>query len=345
MSGSRDGYDMLNLHRNKRSLTLNLKQPEGRDIFLQLVSRADVVVENFRPDVKDRLGIDYEALRARNRRIILASISGFGQTGPYRTRAGFDQIAQGMGGLMSVTGHPGTGPMRAGIAVADISAGLYAATGILIALAERERSGEGQWVQSSLLQAQIALMDFQAARYLIDHEVPEQAGNDHPFSTPMGVFATADGFINIGVGGDGQWHALCRSLERPDLDSDPVYATLEGRFRNRPRLTAILIDIFKQKPSADWLAKLENAGVPAGPIYGVDEVFADPQVEHLGMAVPLQHPRRGAIAVVGQPITLSRTPASVVSTLPEAGEHSTEILREAGYGDADIDRFREARII
>jgi len=345
MSGSRDGYDMLNLHRNKRSLTLNLKQPEGRDIFLQLVSRADVVVENFRPDVKDRLGIDYETLHARNRRIILASISGFGQTGPYRTRAGFDQIAQGMGGLMSVTGHPGTGPMRAGIAVADISAGLYAATGILIALAERERSGEGQWVQSSLLQAQIALMDFQAARYLIDHEVPEQAGNDHPFSSPMGVFATADGFINIGVGGDGQWHALCRSLEQPDLDSDPVYATVEGRFRNRPRLTAILIDIFKRKPSADWLAKLEKAGVPAGPIYRVDEVFADPQVEHLGMAVPLQHPRRGAIAVVGQPITLSRTPASVVSTLPEAGEHSTEILREAGYGDADIDRFREARII
>ena len=345
MSGSRDGYDMLNLHRNKRSLTLNLKHPEGRDIFLQLVSRADVVVENFRPDVKDRLGIDYETLHAQNRRIILASISGFGQTGPYRTRAGFDQIAQGMGGLMSVTGHPGTGPMRAGIAVADISAGLYAATGILIALAERERSGEGQWVQSSLLQAQIALMDFQAARYLIDHEVPEQAGNDHPFSTPMGVFATADGFINIGVGGDGQWHALCRSLEQPDLDSDPVYATVEGRFRNRPRLTAILIDIFKRKPSADWLAKLEKAGVPAGPIYRVDEVFADPQVEHLGMAVPLQHPRRGAIAVVGQPITLSRTPASVVSTLPEAGEHSTEILREAGYGDADIDRFREARII
>ena len=345
MSGSRDGYDMLNLHRNKRSLTLNLKHPEGRDIFLQLVSRADVVVENFRPDVKDRLGIDYETLHARNRRIILASISGFGQTGPYRTRAGFDQIAQGMGGLMSVTGHPGAGPMRAGIAVADISAGLYAATGILIALAERERSGEGQWVQSSLLQAQIALMDFQAARYLIDHEVPEQAGNDHPFSSPMGVFATADGFINIGVGGDGQWHALCRSLEQPDLDSDPVYATVEGRFRNRPRLTAILIDIFKRKPSADWLAKLEKAGVPAGPIYRVDEVFADPQVEHLGMAVPLQHPRRGAIAVVGQPITLSRTPASVVSTLPEAGEHSTEILREAGYGDADIDRFREARII
>src|SRR5215472_6351432 len=277
MSGSRDGYDMLNLHRNKRSLTLNLKHPEGRDIFLRLASSADIVVENFRPDVKDRLGIDYESLRARNRRIILASISGFGQTGPYRTRAGFDQIAQGMGGLMSVTGHPGSGPMRAGIAVADISAGIYAATGVLIALAERERSGEGQWVQCSLLEAQIALMDFQAVRYLIDREVPGQAGNDHPYSTPMGVFATADGFINIGVGGDGQWQALCGVIERPDLGDDPTYATQDGRFRNRPELTAKLTEVFKHKSSSDWLARLEHAGVPAGPIYKVNEVFADPQ--------------------------------------------------------------------
>ena len=217
MSGPRHGYDMVNLHRNKRSLTLNLKEPARRAIFLKLVATADVVVENFRPDVKDRMRIDYETLRAVNPRIILASISGFGQTGPYRMRAGFDQIAQGMGGLMWVTGAPGEGPMRAGIAVADSSAGVYAATGILVALAERERSGLGQWVQTSLLESQIAMMDFQAARFLVEGEVPGQAGNDHPYSTPMGVFATADGYINIGVGGDGQWRALCVALQRPDL--------------------------------------------------------------------------------------------------------------------------------
>jgi len=345
MSGARDGYDMLNLHRNKRSLTLNLKQPDGREIFLRLVKTADVVVENFRPDVKDRMRIDYETLRSVNPRIILASISGFGQTGPYRMRAGFDQIAQGMGGLMWVTGNRGEGPMRAGIAVADSSAGVYAATGILIALAERERSGMGQWVQTSLLQAQIAMMDFQAANYLIDGKVPGQAGNDHPYSTPMGVLETADGYINIGVGGDGQWRALCGALDRPDLAKDPDYTTLDARFRNRPKLTGILRDIFKQKPSAEWLEKLEKAGVPAGPIYKLDEVFADPQVRHLGIAVPLHHPTRGDIRVVGEPMTLSRTPASVVSTLPEAGEHTAEILHEAGYGEAEVDRFRKEKVV
>jgi crotonobetainyl-CoA:carnitine CoA-transferase CaiB-like acyl-CoA transferase len=345
MSGARHGYDMLNLHRNKRSLALNLKEVAGREIFLRLVRSADVVIENFRPDVKDRLGIDYESLRTINPRIILASISGFGQSGPYRTRAGFDQIAQGMGGLMSVTGYPGQGPMRAGIAIADSSAGVYATTGILIALAERERSGLGQWVQTSLLQAQIAMMDFQAARYLIDGEVPGQAGNDHPFSTPMGVFETADGFINIGVGGDGQWRSFCSALDRADLARDAGYATVDARFRNRPKLTAILRDVFKRKPSAEWLERLEQAGVPAGPIYKVDEVFADPQVQHLGMAVPVHHPQRGDIRVVAQPIVLSRTPAEVVSTLPEAGADTDEILREAGYCDGDIDRFRREKII
>ena len=278
---------MLNLHRNKRSLTLNLKKPEGRDVFLKLAKNADVVVENFRPDVKDRLRIDYETLKSVNPRIILASISGFGQTGPYRMRAGFDQIAQGMGGLMWVTGKTGEGPMRAGIAVADTSAGIYAATGILIALAERERSGLGQWVQTSLLQAQIAMMDFQAARFLVDGVVPEQAGNDHPYSTPMGVFKTSDGFINLGVGGDGQWRSFCVAINRPDLGSATEYATLDGRFQNRPKLTAVLAEIFCSKTSAQWLDLLEQQGVPAGPIYKLDEVFADPQVQHLGVAVPV----------------------------------------------------------
>jgi crotonobetainyl-CoA:carnitine CoA-transferase CaiB-like acyl-CoA transferase len=345
MSGARDGSDMLNLHRNKRSLTLNLKEKAGHDIFMRLVRETDVVVENFRPDVKDRLEIAYEALKAVNPRIILASISGFGQSGPYRTRAGFGQIAQGMGGLMWVTGMPGGGPVRAGIAVADVSAGIYAATGILIALAERERSGRGQWVQTSLLEAQIALMDFQAARYLIDRIVPGQAGNDHPYSTPMGAFETSDGFINIGVGGDGQWRAFCVALGQPDLAKAPEYATLDLRFRNRPKLTAILSDIFKTKSSSHWLDKLEQRGVPAGPIYRLDEVFADPQVEHLGIAAPLHHPTRGDIRVVGQPIGLSRTPASVDTALPELGAHTDKILRDAGYSNAEIADFHARKIV
>jgi crotonobetainyl-CoA:carnitine CoA-transferase CaiB-like acyl-CoA transferase len=345
MSGARHGYDMVNLHRNKRSLTLNLKEEEGRSIFLRLAARADVVVENFRPDVKERLGIGYADLRAVNPRIILASISGFGQTGPYRLRAGFDQIAQGMGGLMSVTGFAGEGPMRAGIAIADSSAGLYATIGILIALNERARSGVGQWVQTSLLQSQIAMMDFQAARYLVDGDVPGQAGNEHPYSTPMGVLKTADGYINIGVGGDGQWRALCKALERPDLAANPDYETVADRFRHRPKLMQQLSLIFATRGSADWLERLESVGVPAGPIYKLDEVFADPQVQHLGIAVPCHHSERGDIRIVGQPVALSRTPADIVSMTPELGEHTDQVLRELGYADLDIERLRAGKVV
>jgi crotonobetainyl-CoA:carnitine CoA-transferase CaiB-like acyl-CoA transferase len=345
MSGARHGYDMLNLHRNKRSITLNLKEPEGRAVFLRMVETADVVVENYRPDVKERLGIGYEALKAVNPRIILASISGFGQTGPYKTRAGFDQIAQGMGGLMGVTGEPGTPPMRAGIAVADSTAGIYAATGILIALAEREKSGLGQWVHTSLLQAQIALMDFQAARYLVDGKVPPQAGNDHPTVTPMGVVATADGFINIGVGGDGHWRAFCKAIERPEWATHPEYAKGADRTRNRPQIKALLEPILASRASADWLARFEAEGVPAGPIYRMDEMFADPQVQHIGIAVPIKDSEHGDVRVVGQPIIMSRTPPSVVAGIPEQGEHTDEVLREIGYSADDIARLRAAKII
>ena len=345
MSGARDGYDMINLHRNKRSLTINLKKPDGVAVFMRLVETADVVVENFRPDVKERLGIGYEALRAVNLRVVLASISGFGETGPYRMRAGFDQIAQGMGGLMWVTGMPGQGPMRAGIAVADSSAGVYAATGVLIALAERERSGMGQWVQTSLLQAQIAMMDFQAARYLVDREVPPRAGNDHPYSTPMGVMATADGFVNIGVGGDGQWRALCTAIERPDLALHDDYAKQSDRFRNRAAVKNLLERIFLKRSSADWLQLLETHQVPAGPIYKVDEMFADEQVQHLGIAVAVHHPTRGDIRIVGQPLTLSRTPAGIATMIPTPGEHTDEILREGGYSDEEIAALREKKVV
>jgi len=345
MSGPRDGYDMINLHRNKRSLTLNLKEAGGLAIFMQLVQKADVVVENFRPDVKDRLGIGYEALRAINPRIIFASISGFGQNGPYRLRAGFDQIAQGMGGLMWVTGYPGEGPMRAGIAVADSSAGLYATIGILIALNERERSGIGQWVQTSLLESQIAMMDFQAARYLVEGEVPGQAGNEHPYSTPMGVMNTSDGYINIGVGGDGQWRALCKALDRPDLAASSDYQTVADRFHNRSELMKLLNSIFRTRTSAEWLKRLEVVGVPAGPIYKMDEVFADPQVQDLGIAVPCRHPTRGAIRVMGEPVRLSRTPASITSMIPAPGEHTDRVLRELGFDSADIQQLRNEKVV
>ncbi len=330
VSGSRHGYDMLNLHRNKRSIMLNLKHPEGRALFLDLVRQADVVVENFRPNVKTRLGIDYEALRAVNPRTILASISGFGQSGPYENKAGFDQIAQGMGGLMSVTGFPGGAPTRAGTAVADLSAGLYAATGILIALNERAVSGLGQWVQTSLLQAQIALMDFQAARYLLDGEVPAQVGNDHPTVTPMGVVATSDGHINLGVGGDGQWQALCTALDQPEWAENPDYARMEDRTARRDEVWSLLRPIFATRTSAEWIAILDEHDVPAGPIYRMNEVFDDPQVQHLAMAQTVRHPVRGDIRLVAQPFDLSRTPASLATAAPDAGEHTDEVLSEFG---------------
>lgn len=345
ISGHRHGYDMLNLHRNKRSLTLNLKEPEGLDVFKSLVKTADVVVENYRPDVKTRLGIDYEVLEKINPRIILASVSGFGQDGPYAKRAGFDQIAQGMGGLMWVTGKPGEGPMRAGTAVADSTAGLYAATGILIALAERDKSGKGQWLHTSLLQAQIALMDFQAARYLVDREVPPQTGNDHPYSTPVGVIATRDGFINIAVGGDGQWRDLCLAIECPELVDDPDYATVQNRFRNRPAVWALLQPIFAERSSAEWLDLLAAANVPAGPIYKVDEMFEDPQVRHLGIAQTVHHHARGDIEIIGQPLVLDRTPASIDVAAPDAGEHTDEILQEAEFTNKHIAQLKTNGVV
>jgi crotonobetainyl-CoA:carnitine CoA-transferase CaiB-like acyl-CoA transferase len=348
MSGARDGSDMQNLHRNKSSITLNLKAPAGLAVFKRLVATADVVVENFRPDVKDRLGIAYEDLRAINPRIILASISGFGQSGPYRGRAGFDQIAQGMGGLMGVTGLPGQGPVRAGIAVADTSAGLYAAIGIFVALSERERSGEGQWVSASLLQAQIAMMDFQAAKYLVEKAVPQQAGNDHPYSTPMGVVRTLDGFINIAVGGEGQWKSFCKAIGQPELQDDPRYATQDVRLKNRPALNALLGGIFATRPSSEWLASLEQAGVPAGPIYMMNEVFADPQVQHLGMAVDVPKAPGSAdagLTLVGQPIDLSRTPSAYRSLLPEAGADNDDVLKKIGLSDSELDALRCERVI
>jgi formyl-CoA transferase len=345
LGGPRHGPDFQNLHRNKRSITLNLKAPEGVAILKRLVERADVLVENFRPDVKFRLGIDYASLAAINPCLIYASISGFGQDGPYAERPGFDQIAQGMGGLMSITGLPGQGPVRAGIPIADLCAGIFCAQGILLALIERQRSGKGQWVQTSLLQAQVFMLDFQAARFLVDGEVPKQAGNNHPTSIPTGVYPTADGHINVAVAGGKIWERFCKALGREDWITTPAYATAAERSRNRDALNAEIGAVLKTNTSAHWVAALNEAGVPAGPIYNIAEVFADPQVKHLGLAAPVTSPVRGKINLLAQPILLSRTPSRLAAPPPELGEHTEEVLAELGYDAGAVADLRSRQIV
>jgi len=338
--GPRDGPDFQNLHRNKRSLTLDLKSKQGVAVLRRLAARADVVVENFRPDVKTRLGIDYAALSAVNPRLVYASISGFGQDGPYRDRPGVDQIAQGLGGLMSITGEPGRGPMRVGIPIADLTAGLFCALGILVALLEREESGKGQEVQTSLLQAQIFMLDFQASRWLNAGEVPKQAGNNHPTSIPTGVFKTRDGHINVAAVGGTMWERLCRAIGAETLLGDPSYATADARSKNRDSLNAALETYFVNRTSAEWVEKLNAKGVPCGPIYRIDQVFADPQVEHLGIVE-----EKDSLRVVGQPMTLGRTPSRLDTAPPGRGEHTSEILREMGFSEVEIEALREAKVV
>ncbi len=345
LGGPRDGPDFQNLHRNKRSITLDLKSAKGKEIFMRMVKTADVVVENYRPDVKDRLGIDYESLKKVNKRIILASISGFGQDGPYRARPGFDQIAQGLSGIMSVTGAPGEGPMRVGCAVADVGGGLLAAMGIMTALLEREHSGEGQWVQSNLLQAAIQLLDFQAARYTMSGEVPGQVGNDHPTSMPTSAYATKDGHINVAASGTKMWGVVCEALGRPDLLNHPDFNTAESRAQNRKALNEEMTRSLKTKTSAEWVDIMNKGGVPCGPIYRMDEVFADPQVKHMQIRAELAHPRLGKIGLINQPIKLSRTPAKLATTTPERGEHTQEVLQEIGFTKTEVDEFKSKGIV
>jgi crotonobetainyl-CoA:carnitine CoA-transferase CaiB-like acyl-CoA transferase len=342
---SRHNSDFQNLHRNKRSMVLNLKDPRGVAILKQLVKNADVLVENYRPDVKTRLGIAYKDLRPLNPRLVYASISGFGQTGPYKDRPGYDQIAQGMGGLMSITGQPGSGPWRVGIPVADLSAGLFAAQGVLVALLERERSGEGQWVRTSLLEAMIAMLDFQATRWLMDKDVPPQAGNNHPTSIPTGTFRAKDGYLNIAAGGQHMWKRVCAALEIPEQYEDPRFVTAGKRSKNRDALTVVLEEKLRTKTVAEWVEILNAAGVPTGPILSIDQVFANEQVRHLGIATPLSHPQLGTIEVLGLPTTLSRTPGAVRTSAPEKGEHTEAVLRELGMSDEEIEHLRVAGVV
>jgi crotonobetainyl-CoA:carnitine CoA-transferase CaiB-like acyl-CoA transferase len=345
LGGARHAADFQNLHRNKRSLTLDLKAPEGRAALLKLAETADVVVENYRPGVMARLGLDYPALSAANPRLILASISGFGQDGPYASRPGFDQVAQGMGGLMSITGEPGRGPMRVGIPVADLTAGIFAAQGVLLALIERAKSGRGQWVQTSLLQAMVFMLDFQAARYLVDGEVPGQAGNDHPTMMPMGVYPTDDTPITIAVSGQGMWERFCTCLGRPGMATDARFATAVLRSANRAALNAEIADALKGRGAEDWVAALTEAGVPAGPINDMRQLFDDPQVRHLGLAETVDTPARGEIRLLSQPIRMSRSASRIAAPPPEPGQHSAEVLREAGYTDEQIASLRAMGVV
>jgi crotonobetainyl-CoA:carnitine CoA-transferase CaiB-like acyl-CoA transferase len=331
MGGNRHGFDFQNLHRNKRSLTLNLRDPEGVAIFKRLARDADVIVENYRPDVKRRLGIDYEDIRAVNPRLVYGSISGFGQSGPYRDRPGVDQIAQGMGGLMSITGLPGQGPVRVGIPIADLCSGIFLAQGILVALLEREVTGQGQWVHTSLLEAMISMLDFQASRWLMGRQVPPQAGNNHPTGIPTGVFPTSDGHINIAASGDDIYKRLCDAIQRPDLLTDQRFSTSRARQTHRDTLNEVIGQETKQRSSDDWVKILNDAGVPCGPIYTIDQTFADPQVQHLKMAQPVHSSVLGDIEIVGHPVSHGTRRNPIRSPAPELGADTEEILTGLGY--------------
>ncbi len=345
LSGSRDGGDFQNLHRNKRSLALDLKTADGLAIFKKLAAKADVIVENFRPAVKYKLGIDQDTMLALNPLLVYASISGFGEAGPYKDRPGVDQIVQGMSGLMSVTGEGGRGPMRAGIAVGDLSAGMFCSFGILLALLSRAKTGQGQWVNTSLLQSLIFMLDFQAARWLVEKDVPTQAGNDHPTAIPMGVFHASDGPINIAASGQRLWSRFCEAVGATHLMEDERFKTAASRSRNRAALNALIGDIIKTDSGTAWVERLNQKGIPAGPIYRLDEVFADPQVQSLGVvgSVPTSFGRQ--IDLLSQPIQMSKTPSRLVRGAPASGEHSAEILAELGYSASDIEAFKIQKVV
>jgi formyl-CoA transferase len=343
--GERRGSDFQNLHRSKRSLTLDLRRPEGSEIFGRLVKGADVVVENMRPPVKERLGVDYETVKALNPRVVYGSISGFGQSGPYAERAGVDQIAQGLGGLMSVTGFPGQGPLRVGIPIGDLAAGLYLAIGILAALHERQRSGKGQWVHTSLLEAMIAMLDFQATRFTIDGEVPGPAGNDHPTVVPMGCFRTADGYVNVAGGSGRMLERFCRAVGLPEILDDPRFASGTLRSDNRGELNELIGARLATEGTEFWVRLLNEAGVPAGPVNTIDATFDDPQVRHLAMVQPVEHGQLGRLGLIRNPVSMSRTTLPGATAAPEPGEHSDAVLTELGLGAEEIEQLRRQGVV
>jgi formyl-CoA transferase len=345
VAGRRHGFDFQNLHRNKRAITLNLKSPEGHAAFMKLAKTADVILENMRANVKHRLKVSYDDVKAVNPRIVYGSISGFGQDGPYGPRAGVDQIAQGMGGLMTITGEPGRGPMRVGIPIDDLTAGNLLALGCMMALWDRQQTGVGRWVTTSLLEAQIFMLDFQASRWLMEQEVAGQAGNDHPTGIPTGVFPTADGHINIAASSSRIFTRFCEAVGRKDWLEKPEWQTQVGRSKDRKAINAAISEITATKPSNHWIELLETNGIPCGPIYTIDQVFADPQVKHLGMATKMTSPYVGEAEVVASAINISGYGKGIRMHTPDPGEHQDEIMKAVGYTDADIADLRKKGVI
>ena len=345
VAGRRHGFDFQNLHRNKRAITLNLKTPEGHAAFMKLAKTADVVLENMRANVKHRLKVSYDDVKAVNPRIVYGSISGFGQTGPYGPRAGVDQIAQGMGGLMSITGLPGQGPVRVGIPIDDLTAGNLLALGCMMALWDRERTGVGRWVTTSLLEAQIFMLDFQASRWLIEKEVAGQAGNDHPTGIPTGVFPTADGHINIAASSSRVFARFCETIGKPEWLQKEEWKTQIGRSNDRKTINAMISEVTRTKPSDYWIDACEGNGIPCGPIYTIDQVFADPQVKHLGMATKMSSPYIGDAEVVASAINISGFSKAIRLHTPDASEHQDEVMKSVGYTDAEIADLRAKGVI
>jgi len=346
MGGSRHGFDFQNLHRNKQAMTLNLKSKEGHAIFMKLAKKADVIVENYRSDVKYRLKVDYKSVKKVNPKIIYGSIAGFGQSGPDAARPGVDQIAQGMGGLMSITGEPGRGPMRVGIPIADLTSGLLLAQAIILALYHRKLTGKGQWVHTSLIEAQIFMLDFQASRWLMKGEIAKQAGNDHPTGIPTGVFATSDGYINIAASGDNLFKRCAKALGAPELVDHPEHLTPGLRSQNRKAVNERIAALTRTNTSAHWIDALNKAGVPCGPINTIDKTFDEPQVRHLGIARSVKHPKLGAIRVVGQPINLSATPQpKQLKPTPELGQHTDVVLKGLGLSPKKIKELRAGGVV
>jgi formyl-CoA transferase len=344
ISSLRNGSDFQNLHRNKRSLVLDLKGSGGMEIFTRLVASADVLVENMRPAVKHRLRVDYERVRQINPRLVYGSISGFGQDGPYADRGGVDQIAQGLGGLMSITGEAGRGPMRVGIPVADLAAGLYLAVGILVALHERDMSGEGQWVQTSLLEAMVAMLDFQAAQWTIDGRIPGQEGNHHPTMIPMGCFAAQDGYVNVAAPGGRMLERFCDVADLGFILADERFDTSAKRSANREQLNAIIEERLRSRPVAEWVELLNRAGVPAGPVNDMAQVFDDPQVQHLEMVNRVKHPSLGELDLIRNAVTMSRYREDLRPT-PLRGQDSDSVLGELGFTPDDVAVLRSRGVV
>ena len=345
ISGKREGFDFQNLHRNKKMVRLNLKSPEGHAAFMKLVEKADVIIENMRAEVKHRLKVSYDDVKKVNPRIVYGSISGFGQSGPYGKRAGVDQIVQGMGGLMSITGMPGQGPVRVGVAINDITAGNLLAFGVMAALFERVTTGVGRWVHTSLLEAQIFMLDFQASRYLMKGEVAGQAGNDHPTGVPTGVFPASDGLFNIAASSSRVFARCCEALGKPEWKDREEWNTQAKRSAVRKQINAEIAEITKHKPIQHWVDVFEAAGVPCGPINTIDKVFADAQGHHLGIVGEVKSDKLGDIKLVNSPLNLVGLQKKIRTATADAGAHTDEVLMSVGYTKEQLKALRDKGVI